>query len=128
MRSGTTASWRTCSRWTAPDLPPSRPFLPAPSQPRVPPCPMIAYVLSLLVVGLIIGAVARLLLPGRDPMGCLATALVGVVGSFVGGLLADVLFGHPGRAAALHPAGLVGSIAGAMVILLLLRLLRPRRW
>ena len=89
---------------------------------------MITYVLSLLVVGLVIGAVARLLLPGPDPMGCLATAVVGVVGSFVGGLLADVLFGHPGRAAALHPAGLVGSIAGAMVILLLLRLLRPRRW
>jgi uncharacterized membrane protein YeaQ/YmgE (transglycosylase-associated protein family) len=89
---------------------------------------MIAYVLSLLVVGVVVGAVARLLLPGPDPMGCLATAFVGVVGSFVGGLLADVLFGHQGRAVTLHPAGLVGSIAGAMVILLLLRLLRPRRW
>jgi uncharacterized membrane protein YeaQ/YmgE (transglycosylase-associated protein family) len=86
--------------------------------------PVIAYLLSLLVVGFVIGAIARLLLPGPDPMGCLATALLGIVGSFVGGLLVDLLFGHTGGAAALHPTGLIGSVAGAMIILLLVRLLR----
>ncbi len=85
---------------------------------------MIAYVVSLLVVGLVIGAIARLLLPGRDPMGCLATALVGIVGSFVGGVLADVFSGRSVRYDGLHPAGLIGSVAGAMIVLLLLRLLR----
>jgi uncharacterized membrane protein YeaQ/YmgE (transglycosylase-associated protein family) len=85
---------------------------------------VIAYLLALLIIGFVIGAIARFLLPGPDPMGCLATALVGIVGSFVGGLLADTLFGHPGRVAGLHPTGIIGSVAGAMVILLLLRLLR----
>jgi uncharacterized membrane protein YeaQ/YmgE (transglycosylase-associated protein family) len=84
---------------------------------------VIAYLLTLLVVGFIIGGIARFLLPGPDPMGCLATALVGIAGSFVGGLLADVILGHSGRAT-LHPVGLIGSVAGAMVLLLLLRLLR----
>jgi uncharacterized membrane protein YeaQ/YmgE (transglycosylase-associated protein family) len=90
-------------------------------------CPVIAYLLSLLVVGFLIGVIARFLLPGPDPMGCLATALLGIVGSFVGGLLADVLFRHSGRSGALHPAGFIGSVAGAMVVLLLLRLLRGSR-
>jgi uncharacterized membrane protein YeaQ/YmgE (transglycosylase-associated protein family) len=85
---------------------------------------VIAFVVSLLVVGFVIGAIARFLLPGPDPMGCLATALVGVVGSFLGGLLADLLFDHPGRGATLHPTGLIGSLAGAMIILVVLRLLR----
>ena len=85
---------------------------------------MIAFLLSLFVVGLVIGAIARLLLPGRDPMGCLATALVGVVGSFVGGVLADLLAHRPVQSGTFHPAGLIGSVAGAMIVLLLLRLLR----
>ncbi len=84
---------------------------------------MIAYLLTLLVVGFVIGGIARFLLPGRDPMGCLATALLGIAGSFVGGLLADAIFGNPGGIA-LHPVGLLGSVAGAMLLLLLLRLLR----
>jgi uncharacterized membrane protein YeaQ/YmgE (transglycosylase-associated protein family) len=87
---------------------------------------MIVYLLSLLVIGLVIGAIARLLLPGRDPMGCLLTALVGVVGSFVGGLLSDLVAGRSARFGTLHPAGLIGSVLGAMVVLLLLRLVRRR--
>jgi uncharacterized membrane protein YeaQ/YmgE (transglycosylase-associated protein family) len=85
---------------------------------------VIAYLLSLLVVGFLIGAIARFLLPGPDPMGCLGTALVGIVGSLIGGLLADLLFGHTGRGVALHPVGLIGSVAGSMVLLLILRALR----
>lgn len=85
---------------------------------------VIAYLLTLLVVGFVIGVIARFLLPGPDPMGCLATALVGIVGSFVGGLLADLLFGRSGARLALHPAGFIGSVAGALIVLLLLRLVR----
>lgn len=85
---------------------------------------MIGYLLWLLIVGFVIGAIARFLLPGRDPMGCLGTALVGIAGSFVGGLLADLLFGGRGHVVGLHTTGLIGSVVGAMVLLLLLRLLR----
>lgn len=85
---------------------------------------MLLYLLSLLIVGFIVGAIARLLLPGRDPMGCFATALLGVAGSVVGGLLATILFDHSGNRTAFHPVGLIGSVAGAMVLLVVLRFLR----
>jgi uncharacterized membrane protein YeaQ/YmgE (transglycosylase-associated protein family) len=52
--------------------------------------------------------------------------VVGVVGSFVGGLLSDLVSGRSARFGTLHPAGLIGSVLGAMVVLLLLRLLRRR--
>jgi uncharacterized membrane protein YeaQ/YmgE (transglycosylase-associated protein family) len=84
---------------------------------------MVATIIAMLVIGLIVGAVARFLLPGRDPMGCLGTAVLGVAGSFVGGFLADLLFGRT-SSATLHPAGLVGSIAGSIVLLLILRVVR----
>jgi uncharacterized membrane protein YeaQ/YmgE (transglycosylase-associated protein family) len=85
---------------------------------------VVGFLISLFVVGLVVGAIARVLLPGRDPMGCLGTALVGIIGSLVGGLLADVVLGHPGQTPALHPAGLIGSVIGAIVVLLVLRQFR----
>jgi uncharacterized membrane protein YeaQ/YmgE (transglycosylase-associated protein family) len=88
---------------------------------------VIGFILGMLIVGLVVGAIARLLLPGREPMGCLGTAVLGLVGSFVGGFLADLVLGHPGRAAAFHPAGLIGSVIGAMLLLLLLRVVRRDR-
>jgi uncharacterized membrane protein YeaQ/YmgE (transglycosylase-associated protein family) len=82
-------------------------------------------IIGWLVIGLIAGALGRLLLPGRDPLGCLGTIVVGVLGSFVGGALASLLFEGE---LVLRPSGLVGSVVGAMVLLLLLRLVRgPRR-
>ena len=48
---------------------------------------MISTIVSSLIIGLIVGAVARFVMPGRDPMGCLATALLGIAGSFVGGVI-----------------------------------------
>ena len=74
-----------------------------------------------LVIGLIAGWLGRFLLPGRDPMGCLGTIAVGVLGSFVGGAAASlVLHGD----VVLRPSGLIGSVVGAMLLLLLLRLVR----
>ena len=57
---------------------------------------MIGYLISLAVSGLIIGALGRLAIPGRQPMGCFMTILVGVGGSFIGGLVGQALFNRPG--------------------------------
>ena len=76
---------------------------------------------ALLVVGLIVGALARFLVPGRDPMGCLGTALLGVAGSFVGGLLASFLFEGE---LDLRPSSFLGSLVGSVVLVILLRFLR----
>lgn len=71
-----------------------------------------------LVVGLIAGAIARLLVPGRDPMGCLGTLALGLAGSLLGGFLGSLVFAGEFD---ISPAGLIGSIIGAIVVLLGLR-------
>ena len=80
---------------------------------------MLGFILGLIIVGLIAGALARLLVPGRDPMGIGGTILLGIVGSFVGGFLADVLFRSDAEDLGLHPAGILGSIVGAVIALLI---------
>lgn len=67
-----------------------------------------------LLVGLVAGFIARLLVPGRDPMGLLGTLLLGVIGAFVGGFLARVLLGDP-------EIGLLGAIVGSVIVLLVYR-------
>jgi uncharacterized membrane protein YeaQ/YmgE (transglycosylase-associated protein family) len=57
---------------------------------------LIAYLISLAFIGLILGALARLALPGRDPMSIPQTIMVGIAGSFLGGLIGLLLFGHGG--------------------------------
>jgi uncharacterized membrane protein YeaQ/YmgE (transglycosylase-associated protein family) len=69
----------------------------------------------MVIVGFIIGALARWFYPGTIPMGFWATAIVGMVGSLVGGLLGGLLWkSSDGR---FHPAGLILSIIGALVVL-----------
>ncbi|TCJ33140.1 MULTISPECIES: GlsB/YeaQ/YmgE family stress response membrane protein [unclassified Parafrankia] len=80
----------------------------------------------MIVLGLIAGAVARLVVPGRDPMGIPGTVLLGIVGSFIGGLLGYVLFGHDLSEGALQPSGIIGSIIGAIVALLVWRAVHSR--
>ncbi len=82
---------------------------------------MLAFVVILLVIGLIAGLVARLLLPGRDNIGILGTIAVGVVGSFVGGFLWDLVEYHTVETHSFRAAGVLGSIVGAFVVLLLMR-------
>ncbi len=82
---------------------------------------MLGLIITLLVVGLIAGALARLLVPGRDPMGIVGTIVLGIVGSFVGGFLGYVLFHHDAGQGALQPAGIIGSIIGAIIVLLVYR-------
>ncbi len=74
---------------------------------------MIGYLISLAVSGLIIGALGRLAIPGRQPMGCFMTILVGIGGSFLGGLVGEALFNRPGGfiLAVLCSAGIVYAIS-----------------
>jgi uncharacterized membrane protein YeaQ/YmgE (transglycosylase-associated protein family) len=90
---------------------------------------MVAYIIVLLIAGLIVGAIARLLVPGRDPIGVFGTIVLGIVGSFVGGFLENLVQYHTFSVHRFHPTGLIGSVIGAVVLLLLLRLtgLEPGR-
>lgn len=87
---------------------------------------MVGFIIGLIIVGLIAGFVARLLVPGPDPMGIGATILLGIVGSFVGGFLWRALF-VPGDQDGVEPAGWIGSIIGAIVVLLVWRAFEGRR-
>ena len=82
---------------------------------------MIFSIIGWLIIGLIVGAIARLLMPGRDPMGCLATALLGIGGSFVGGLIGSAIFAP--REGYYRP-GFIMSVVGAIILLLIWRILK----
>ena len=73
----------------------------------------ITSIISWLVFGLIVGAIARFLLPGRQSMGWLMTAVLGVVGSIVGGAISWLIFGTPEDT--INPAGWLMSIVGAVI-------------
>lgn len=79
---------------------------------------MITSILGWIIFGLIVGALARFVVPGPDPMGLLATIGLGVAGSFVGGFLASLLFGGD---AGLQPASFIGSFIGAILLIVALR-------
>ncbi|NMO23065.1 GlsB/YeaQ/YmgE family stress response membrane protein [Pyxidicoccus fallax] len=83
-------------------------------------------ILAFIVVGLIAGLIARAILPGRQSMGLLATTLLGMVGSLVGGLIGS-LFSRNGRLFDLHPSGIIMSVIGAIVVLLLVGAAGRRR-
>lgn len=70
-----------------------------------------------LIVGLVAGGVARLLIPGRQPMGLLMTMILGLVGSVVGGLISTVVFGYNAADPGFHTGGLIMSTLGAVVVL-----------
>ena len=70
---------------------------------------MLGFILYLLLIGLVAGFVARLLVPGKDPMGIAGTILLGVVGSFIGGFLGWALFGKDLSEGALQPSGVIGT-------------------
>lgn len=84
------------------------------------------FLITLLIVGLIAGFVARAVVPGKDPLGIPGTIALGVVGSFVGGFLGYVLFGKNLGDGAFQPSGLIGSIIGAVIALLVYRAVSGR--
>ena len=75
-------------------------------------------ILAFIVIGLVAGLIARAVLPGRQPMGLLATTILGMVGSLVGGLIGS-LFNSNGNFADLHPTGIIMSVVGSVLVLLL---------
>jgi len=83
---------------------------------------MVMYLIVLAIVGLIAGAVARFVVPGRDPIGCLGTIVLGIVGSFVGGFIWNLVEYHRFAPHKFHPVGIIGSILGAILVLILIRI------
>jgi uncharacterized membrane protein YeaQ/YmgE (transglycosylase-associated protein family) len=81
------------------------------------------YVLGLLVLGLFVGAIARLIVHSPGRLGCLGTALLGIIGSYAGGTLGSVLF-HD-KFDLRKASTIVGAIAGSVVVLLIWRLFSP---
>jgi uncharacterized membrane protein YeaQ/YmgE (transglycosylase-associated protein family) len=81
------------------------------------------HILWSLVVGFIVGLIARAVLPGVDSMGIIATTIVGIVGSVIGGLIGRAI-STPEPGSKFHTAGFIMSIVGAIVLLLILRALR----
>jgi len=77
-------------------------------------------IIWVLVIGLIVGAIAKLLMPGKDPGGCIITILLGIAGAFVGTFIGRMFMGEN------YVAGWIMSIVGAMILLLLYRMLFRR--
>ena len=75
-------------------------------------------IILLVIVGAIAGFVARALVPGRDAMGIVPTIILGIVGSFIGGFLGALLFGKDALEGLLQPSGIIGSVIGAVIALL----------
>jgi uncharacterized membrane protein YeaQ/YmgE (transglycosylase-associated protein family) len=87
---------------------------------------MLGFVIVLLLVGLVAGFLARAIVPGPDPMGVMGTIVLGIVGSFIGGFLGYVLFHKDATQGALQPAGIIGSLIGAVIALLIYRAVSRR--
>lgn len=80
-------------------------------------------ILWMIIIGLIAGAIAKLMMPGRDPGGIVATILLGIAGSLVGGFLANALGMGDGD----RTVGLIGSVIGAIILLAIYRMIAGRR-
>ncbi|WP_375429769.1 GlsB/YeaQ/YmgE family stress response membrane protein [uncultured Friedmanniella sp.] len=78
---------------------------------------MLGLIITIIIVGAIAGFLARAIVPGRQAMSIPMTILLGIVGSFVGGLLGYLIF-HSGNGF-LQPAGIIGSVIGAIIVLLI---------
>jgi uncharacterized membrane protein YeaQ/YmgE (transglycosylase-associated protein family) len=80
---------------------------------------MLGLIISIIIIGLVAGALARLVVPGRQHMSIAMTIVLGVVGSFVGGFLGYLIFHKDAHDGFLQPAGIIGSFIGAVIVLLL---------
>ena len=74
-------------------------------------------IIAWIVFGFIVGLIARAIVPGRQSMGLLMTTLLGIAGSIIGGLVASALWG--GSAGQFQPSGFIGSVIGAIVLLVI---------
>ena len=77
-----------------------------------------------LIIGLIAGLLARLIMPGRDAMGMIATIVLGIVGSVIGGVISWAIWGQ--QTSGIPTSGLILSIIGAIVVLFIWRQIKGR--
>jgi uncharacterized membrane protein YeaQ/YmgE (transglycosylase-associated protein family) len=82
------------------------------------------HILSMLIVGLIVGALAKLFMPGKDPGGIIVTILLGIAGSFVAGFLGRAVGWYHNPSSG---PGVIASILGAMLLLFIYRIVMRRR-
>jgi len=77
-----------------------------------------------IIIGLIAGALARLIMPGKDPMGILGTIVLGIIGSFIGGFVSTLIWRTE---TGFHPGGLLLSLLGAIFALWIWRMIQSRK-
>ena len=87
---------------------------------------MIGFILYLVVIGLVAGFIARAVVPGKDPLSVFGTMILGIVGSFVGGFIGYVLTHHQASDGAFQASGIIGSVVGAILALLVYRAVTGR--
>jgi uncharacterized membrane protein YeaQ/YmgE (transglycosylase-associated protein family) len=76
----------------------------------------VLHYIWMFIIGIVVGAIARFIMPGAQHMGIIMTGVLGIVGSFVGGFIAR-LFNKPAEGSPIHPAGIIMSIIGALIVL-----------
>lgn len=80
---------------------------------------MLGLIISIIVIGLIAGALARLIVPGRQEISIPLTILLGIVGSLVGSFLGYVIFHKDSSSGFFQTSGIIGSVIGAVIVLLI---------
>ncbi len=79
-------------------------------------------ILWTLLIGLVVGAIAKLIMPGKDPGGIIITILLGIAGAFLAGFLGRAMHWY----AEGDPAGFIASVIGAIILLIIYRLIKGR--
>ena len=88
---------------------------------------MLGTIIGLIIIGLIAGFIARAVVPGRQSLSVLQTILLDIVGSFVGGFLGALIFGKDALEGLLQPSGIIGSIIGAVIALVVYNAVTGRK-
>ncbi|WP_335932709.1 GlsB/YeaQ/YmgE family stress response membrane protein [Streptomyces sp. PTD5-9] len=83
-------------------------------------------IIAWAVIGLLAGAIAKALMPGKDPGGCLITMLIGIAGGLLGGWLGKVIFGVHSINGFFHLSTWIAAVVGSVIVLALYRLLTGR--
>ena len=76
------------------------------------------HILWMIIVGFVVGLIARALLPGAQHLGFILTTVLGIAGAFIGGFISR-LFSKPKAGSKFHPAGFIMSVIGAIILLYL---------
>jgi len=84
-------------------------------------------VILFILFGLVVGVIARALMPGKQPMGFILTALLGIAGSFVGGYLGGLIQGEGENIDASDPYNWIGAIIGSLLLLFIYTMVAGRR-